>query len=411
MQGDPRSDVVAEQYGRWVYPEPIADLPAWLEHNWQWADPSHSHRLYWPDRAEVGDLDILVAGCGANQAAILAYTNPDARVVGIDVSGASLDHHRRLRDRYGLRNLELELLPIEEIGTLERDFDLIVSTGVLHHLADPVAGLAALADCLRSDGVASLMVYARYGRIGVEMLQGVFRDLDLRQDEASVRMVEEALAALPGDHPVQGYRSLAPDLAFDAGVVDTFLHGRERTYTTDGCIDLVEAAGLVFDDWLLKAPYAVPSSPPNAFFAAVARLPRERRWSIMERVNVRNACHFFVACRPERPPATYRIDFASAGFADLVPALRYRCRLEGSTLHRHDWRVDLDPRQAALLRSVDGERTIAEVIEAAVAEGPLGALAPVDRERFARELFSSLWERDVLAVGLRPATGRVAGAG
>ena len=35
MTADPRTDVVSSQYERWVYPEPIIDLPAWLEESWQ----------------------------------------------------------------------------------------------------------------------------------------------------------------------------------------------------------------------------------------------------------------------------------------------------------------------------------------------------------------------------------------
>jgi hypothetical protein len=42
---NPLADVVSGQYERWVYPEPIRDLPAWLAGNWQWFDPSHAHRL------------------------------------------------------------------------------------------------------------------------------------------------------------------------------------------------------------------------------------------------------------------------------------------------------------------------------------------------------------------------------
>jgi SAM-dependent methyltransferase len=115
-----------------MYPEPILDIGRWLIGNWQWFDPSHAHRLFWPDRDYRPDMDILVAGCGTNQAAVLAYTNPGARVVAIDVSGPSLEHHRYLKERYGMKNLHLHRLPIEEVGTLGQQFDLIVSTGVLH---------------------------------------------------------------------------------------------------------------------------------------------------------------------------------------------------------------------------------------------------------------------------------------
>ena len=255
MNADPRADVVSRQYERWTYPAPIQDLEAWLKNNWQWFDPSHAHRILWPDRDYKPDLDILVAGCGTNQAAVFAYTNRAAKVVAVDISQPSLDHEQYLKDKHGLKNLELHRLPIEELPTLGLDFDLVVSTGVLHHLADPLAGMKALADCVRRDGAIAVMLYAKYGRIGVELLQSVFRDLGLRQDDASVRMVNETISVLPADHPVRSYFKIAPDLQYDAGLVDTFLHGRDRDYTVDDCLDLVTSAGLVFQGWLLNAPY------------------------------------------------------------------------------------------------------------------------------------------------------------
>ena len=175
--------------------------------------------------------------------------------MAVDISQPSLDHEQYLKDKHGLKNLELHRLPIEELPTLGLDFDLMVSTGVLHHLADPLVGMKALADCVRRDGAIAVMLYAKYGRIGVELLQSVFRDLGLRQDDASVRMVKETISLLPPDHPVQGYFKIASDLQYDAGLVDTFLHGRDRNYTVEDCIDLVTSAGLVFQTWLDNAPY------------------------------------------------------------------------------------------------------------------------------------------------------------
>jgi len=402
VTANPLSDVVSHQYSKWVYPEPIQDLPGWLAGSWQWFDPSHAQRMFWPDRAARLDLEILVAGCGTNQAAVLAYTNPSARVVAIDVSQPSLDHHRLLKDRYGMRNLELHQLPIEEVGALGRDFDLIVSTGVLHHLADPVAGARALAACLRPDGVLALMLYARYGRIGVEMMQAVFRDLGLRQNDASVLMVKEAIALLANDHPLRGYLAVAPDLEFDAGLVDTFLHGRDRSYTVEDCLDLVSSAGLVFQEWFLKSSYYPPAVAGNAFYAAVAALPEEKQWTVMERINARNGCHFFTACRPDRPPERYRIDFASAAAAGYVPAFRYRCRLDGAEIVRPDWRLRLDPVQLALVQQVDGRRPIREIVAAAAPSGVLPQRGPADLEDLGRSVFRSLWQRDFLTMGLGP---------
>jgi len=402
MTTSPLADVVSNQYERWMYPEPILDLEGWLANNWQWFDPSHAHRMFWPDRDYKSDRDILVAGCGTNQAAVFAYTNPEAKVVAIDVSQPSLDHHAFLKDKYAMKNLELHRLPIEEVGSLNRDFDLIVSTGVLHHMAEPKSGMKALAACLRPDGVAAIMLYARYGRIGVEMLQGVFRELGLRQNDPSVLMVKDALATLSQDHPIKSYVSVAPDLQFDAGLVDTFLHGRDRSYTIDDCLDLVTSAGLVFQDVFLKSAYYPPMVSTSAFHAAVAALPEQKQWSIMERVNIRNACHFFTACRADRPAASYRIDFASADALNYVPSLRYRCGLSGNQISRHNWSTNLDPVQAALVQQMNGRSTIREIIAAASQRGALQQRSQADHEQFAKTLFQSLWQLDFVAMGLRP---------
>jgi hypothetical protein len=245
------------------------------------------------------------------------------------------------------------------------------------------------------------MLYARYGRLGVEMLQGVFRDLGLTQDEPSLAVVKAAIAALPQDHPLRSYLSVAPDLEFDAGLVDTFLHGRERSYTVDDCLDLVASSGLVFQDLFLKSAYYPPMVSTSAFHAAVATLPGQKQWSIMERVNIRNACHFFTACRADRPTATYRIDFASADALNYVPSLRYRCGLSGNQISRPSWSTNLDAVQVALAQQVDGRRTIREIV-AAAGKGLNQDRTPADLEQFAKTLFQSLWQLDFVAMGLRP---------
>lgn len=393
MTSDPRQDVVARQYERWVYPEPIQDLPGWLASNWQWFDPSHAHRLFWPDRPYPAGLQILVAGCGTNQAAVIAYTNPSARVVAIDVSEASLGHHQALKERYGLRNLELHHLPIEEVGRLDLDFDLIMSTGVLHHLADPQVGMNALAACLRQDGVLALMLYAQYGRIGVEIMETVFADLGLRQDEESVGIVRDALAVLPPAHPLQSYLPLAPDIGFDAGLVDTFLHGRARNYTVDECLSLVDTSGLVFQDWFLKSSYEPVYVPGNAFFEAVSRLPDRTRWSAMERVYTQNGCHFFTACRADRPRDSYAIDLNSEHVHEYMPMFRYRCQLDGDAILKQGWRQELTADQARVAQLFDGQRTIGDIIAASEATT---ALQRDDVITFVR----SLWQQDYISLGL-----------
>lgn len=404
MNDDPRNDVVSRQYDRWQYPPPIADLEVYSENNWEWFDPFRAHRVLWPDREYRPDLDILIAGCGANQAAVFAFTNRSAKVVAVDVSQSALDHQQYLKDKHGLDNLELRKLAIEELSTLQRDFDLIVSTGVLHHMADPRTGMRALAGCLRPDGAIGLMLYAKYGRAGVERLESVFRDLGLGQDEASVQLVKDTLAVLPADHPVRSYLKVARDLQTDGALVDTFLHGRARSYTVEECVDLVSSAGLAFQGWFNKAPYYPHDfrEPAGGLQAALAALPDGiELWSVMERLQTLNATHFFMACHPERPKEQYTIDFSAPRSLDYVPLARTACLLSGAELVGPAARITLPPAELSFAQLVDGRRSIGEIADL-VAQGDGGG-PPGDTAAaagFALRLFARLWRLDFLAMAI-----------
>lgn len=405
MSESPLSDVVSRQYERWSYPPPIEDLEAWLQNRHELFDPSISHRLFWPDRAYTPRIDILIAGCGTNQAAVFAYRNRAANVLAIDVSEASLAHEQHLKEKHGLSNLELLRLPIEEAPNLGREFDLVVSTGVLHHMSDPLAGMKALGACLSRDGVAGVMLYAKYGRVGVEALQAVFRDLGLRQDEPSLELVKETLGLLPREHLLQPYVPIAPDLQFDAGLVDAFLHGRDRSYSVEDCMDLAASAGLVFQGWMNHDCYYPEMFAPlnSSVYAALNALPEPKLWAAMERLQTQNACHCFMACRTDRPPSQYTIDFGRSQFVEYVPVLRHLVRVEQDHIAGPRGRIPLNRVQAAFLREVDGRRTISEMIARLAAAGMLGNVQDV--EQFARELFRSLWRLGLLAVGLERTSG------
>src|SRR5450830_273908 len=135
-------DPIIVQYEQWTYPWPIADLAAYAAAGGHdLSDPSRIMAKLWPRGAAPEALRILVAGCGANQAAVVAHANPRHHVTGIDLSRQAIDHHQRLKDRFGLVNLALNQIAVEDVQALAQEFDYIICTGVLHHLEDPLAGL------------------------------------------------------------------------------------------------------------------------------------------------------------------------------------------------------------------------------------------------------------------------------
>jgi hypothetical protein len=84
---------------QWAYPPPIENLETWTVMNWDWFDPAHSHQILWPNQEYKPDLDILIAGCGTNQAAIYAFTNRKAKVVAVDINRSALNHQEYLKDK------------------------------------------------------------------------------------------------------------------------------------------------------------------------------------------------------------------------------------------------------------------------------------------------------------------------
>ncbi|MEW6688688.1 MAG: class I SAM-dependent methyltransferase [Pseudomonadota bacterium] len=387
------NDPVRAQYERWIYPEPIADLAApGVPLRLDGGDPDVLGRAYWPDRPLREDLHILVAGCGANAAARIAFRHPKATVVGIDLSEASLAHERHLKARHRLDNLTLRRCRIEDAQELDRTFDLIDSSGVLHHLPDPAAGLKSLAGLLRPDGVVFLMLYGKYGRAGAYMAQEIFRALGVGQSPDDVAFVKQALASFKVDHPVSVYRATAEDLGYDAGIVDTFLHPQDRPFTVAACLELVDAAGLAFQGWMDNFYYYPEWQMPrdSALFRRLEKLPDHELWQVMELFHGRIARHCFYACRRDRDPRTYRIGFDDDRFMHRVPILR--CKLVQGTdsvaLERPPLpKIPLRGAHAAIARLIDGRRTVL----ACFREAGLRAESPEVATSFCRGMFRDLW--------------------
>ena len=114
-----------------------------------------------------GSLDILIAGCGTGQHAILTTQQHEgARTLAIDLSRASLAYAAAGTRKLGL-DIEYAQADIMRLGALQRRFDLIELVGVLHHLADPYAGWRVLLSLLRPGGFMRIALYSEIARWGV----------------------------------------------------------------------------------------------------------------------------------------------------------------------------------------------------------------------------------------------------
>lgn len=394
---DDVAKMVARQYEAYAYPEPFPDLAAQVASGYfELGDPSRYGPLIWPEGRPSRRLRILSAGCGTVQAAYLAFTNPDCEVVGVDLSAASLGHERFLQDRHGLANLSLYQGDLREVGRFGRTFDYIVCSGVLHHLADPDAGLRALAGALAPDGAILLMVYGATARAGVYMVQDALRRLHVPQTAEGVTFARHLLEQLPDHHYVRWYLSGAAELKHDAALVDTFLHPQDRAYTVPQLLEFLARNGLALHGWVDNAYYF-----PDAALArfqpeirdAVAALPAPEQWAVVEMLTLRTGTHVCLARAAAAQPHPPH-DFGAADWDVQVPhwtpGLR-RLRAPGPVLPAQYQRgrntVDLGAIEAALLEAADGTRTLREIIAMPL----LAQIAPAERALRGRRFFERLW--------------------
>jgi SAM-dependent methyltransferase len=228
---DGGTDPIAVFYEQHPYPPPMKNLDAYQR---RWNDPrlrQAEHHLLFANKRFRADLDVLVAGSGTFQAARHAIRWPEGRVVGIDVSQTSVRHTEELKRQHALANLEVRQLRIEEVVDLDREFDLIVCTGVLHHLVDPERGLRALRSVLRPGGAMLVMVYALYGRTGVTMMQDYVRLLGIESSEQEIQDLVLSLKEVPRDHPLDPLLRKSPDFRRADALADALLNPRDRTYS------------------------------------------------------------------------------------------------------------------------------------------------------------------------------------
>ena len=315
------AEAVQKFYECYPYPRPIDSLEKYQR---LWQDPQKrraDYHLFWPSRPFKEERSILVAGCGTSQAAKHALRWPAAQVTGIDFSTTSVRCTEDLKRKYKLGNLQICQLPIERVSELETSFDQIVCTGVLHHLPDPDAGLAALRSVLKPDGAMHLMVYATYGRTGIYMLQEFCRRIGIPATDEGIQDLIAAIGALPPGHPLENLLREAPDFRHEAALADALLHPQDRAYTVPQLFDFIERGGVTFGRWIKQAAYSphcgALAQIPQA--SRILRLPFAEQYAAAELFRGTMVRHSAVVYRNDNSGASQLVDFSGDTWQGFVP--------------------------------------------------------------------------------------------
>ena len=411
---------VREQYERYPYPEPEGDLTHYIKtRSCQGGCPSQHFDWYWPFGNKTQDLDILVAGCGTSQAPKFAINNPGARITAVDICRNSIENTKQLIQKHGIKNIDVIELPIENIGSLNQKFDLIISTGVLHHLPDPDIGLGVLHDVLRTDGSMFLMLYGKHGRDGVYNLQDMFRTLGVRAKTVQpeeIEAIRQLVKTLPHTHPLSAKLALFRNMDVPhAEIVDLFLHPQDRAYSISEIYQLVERSDLVMQKLVFRAHYLPQRSnlARSTFFGRIKQLPIEAQFEIGELYRAAILMHFFVVCRNDRPVDSYQINLDANNWKKTIPVRNPGVEFSTENLSQgvEQWlfwrahqfpeiRFPLNRTQRIIFQKIDGNKTIHDIHQTLCKIIPMDVLQSCSRELFPA-LFDLdyVWFRGVLPAG------------
>ena len=186
---------VREQYEenpfpRWVKLSPNRPMPVdeWMPRQF----PFSNFRKI----GKGADLDVLIAGCGTGHHSIIfAQVLPEARILAVDLSLSSLCYAKEKTRAMGIKNIEYAQADILELGNLDRQFDMISSSGVLHHTADLERGWRTLLRLLQPDGCMQVGIYSERAHHNVIVAQRWLKERGFTTSVESIRRARQELIA------------------------------------------------------------------------------------------------------------------------------------------------------------------------------------------------------------------------
>lgn len=174
---------------------------------------------------------ILVAGCGTGkQPLVMASTFTNAEITAIDISKRSLAYAMQKAKQYNLSNIEFYHADILELGSFDKKFHFIASSGVLHHMQEPSTGWAILKNLLVPGGIMLVALYSELARKSVVAARQIINKLNIGTTADDIRRFRAALMTDQMDSNL-AQLVLAHDFYNLSGCRDLLFHFHEHRFT------------------------------------------------------------------------------------------------------------------------------------------------------------------------------------
>lgn len=219
-------------------------------------------------RSFKDNVDVLFAGCGTGSVvAGFAQLIANAKILAVDLSLSSLSYARRMAQQYRIGNVEFGQADILQLPSLGRHFDVISSTGVMHHMAEPFRAWRTLVSMLNPGGFMHIGFYSEIARKEVTEGWAYIKQHGYGKSADEIRRFRQDVMALPDSEPMKRVLK-SPDFYSTSDLRDLLFHEHELRVTIPEIKQFLTENGLDFIGWDLppetRKLYAreFPADPP-----------------------------------------------------------------------------------------------------------------------------------------------------
>lgn len=197
-------------------------------------------------------LQILVAGCGTGSSAVYAaLEQSNSEIYAVDLSKTRLAYAKRQAEELEIENMHFYCGDLLNIESLEKKFDYILVTGVLHHMEKPLVGLEKLLTVLKPGGVMHIGLYSELARKAVNAAKEYFAEHDIIYSPENLRSFREHVKVLDSDDELLRL-ALMSDFYSLSECRNMLFHEIEHQFSISDIKEIVSDFGLEFTGFVAK---------------------------------------------------------------------------------------------------------------------------------------------------------------
>lgn len=218
--------------------------------------PTPSDSLPVSEEERRNSRNILIAGCGTGRHALgTAAIHPQAHVTAIDLSRASLAYAQRKAQECGLAD-RVDFIHADILGMDQwpSTFDIVESSGVLHHMQDPFKGWQILNNLLKPGGYFKVGLYSEMARQQIVEARAYVKNNGFPSTPEGIRACRESILKLPSTHPMRKYLMASNDFYATSLIRDLIFHVQEHRMTLPQIKGMMDRLGLICTSFALTSP-------------------------------------------------------------------------------------------------------------------------------------------------------------